>query len=247
MFQDKCAIVTGSSRGIGKSIVLDLAAKGCNVVINYRSSKEEAEVLLEQVLSMGVKAIIVKADVSKFEEAEFLVKEAMNAFGKIDILVNNAGITKDTLLLRMKKEDFESVIDTNLKSCFNCIKHVTPVMLKQKSGRIINMSSVVGLTGNAGQINYAASKAGVIGMTKSLAKEVGSKGITVNAVAPGFIKTDMTDKLSDKQKELILGSIPAGRLGEPEDIAAVVTFLSGNGASYITGQVISVNGGMAMQ
>jgi 3-oxoacyl-[acyl-carrier protein] reductase len=246
MLKDKCAIVTGASKGIGKAIALKLASLGANIVINYRSSESEALKLKEEIISKGVKCIAVQGDVSKFDDAANIVKAALDNFGAVDILVNNAGVTKDTLLLRMKEEDFNFVVDTNLKGTFNCIKQVTPLMLKQRSGRIINISSIVGLIGNAGQVNYAASKAGIIGMTKSLAKEVGSRGITVNAVAPGFIETDMTDVLSDKIKDSLLTNIPLGKLGKPEDVAKAVAFLSSDDASYITGQVINVDGGMVM-
>ena len=200
----------------------------------------------KEILSLGVEVLRVKGDISKPNDVENLIDSAKKKFGKIDIMVNNAGITKDTLLLRMKEEDFDSVINVNLKGVFNCLKAITPVMVKQKEGKIINLSSVVGLVGNAGQVNYAASKAGVIGMTKSLAKEIGSRGITVNAVAPGFIETDMTDVLGDKFKEEAKKNIPLKRLGKAEDVAEVVAFLASDSANYITGQVIHVDGGMVM-
>ena len=246
MLKGKCALVTGASRGIGKAIALKLASLGANLVLNYRSSEQEALEVEKQVKDMGVDAISVKGDISKLEDVETLVSTAKEKFGTIDIMVNNAGITKDTLLLRMKEEDFDSVINVNLKGVFNCLKAITPVMVKQKEGKIINLSSVVGLVGNAGQVNYAASKAGVIGMTKSLAKEIGSRGITVNAVAPGFIETDMTDVLGDKFKEEAKKNIPLKRLGKAEDVAEVVAFLASDSANYITGQVIHVDGGMVM-
>lgn len=246
MLKDKCAIVTGAGRGIGKAIALKLASLGANLVINYRNSENEAKALVEEIEALGAKAVMVKADVSSFEEAEKLVKTAVEQFGKVDILVNNAGITKDTLLLRMKESDFDSVININLKGTFNCIKHCTQVMLKQKSGKIINISSVVGISGNAGQANYAASKAGIIGLTKSVAKELGSRGINVNAVAPGFIETDMTEVLSDKIKTSLLDNIPLKHLGKASDVANLVAFLCSEDSSYITGQVISVDGGMSM-
>ena len=246
MLKGKCAVVTGSGRGIGRAIALKLADLGADLVINYRSSEKEAQELVDEIQSKGVKALMVKADVSNFEEAQLLVNKAIENFGKIDILVNNAGITKDTLLLRMKEEDFDKVIDVNLKGTFNCIKHVSGIMLKQKFGKIINISSVIGLVGNAGQANYAASKAGIIGLTKAVAKELGSRGITVNAVAPGFIDTDMTEVLSEKVKTSLMDSIPLKKLGKPGDVADLVGFLASDSANYITGQVINVDGGMVM-
>jgi 3-oxoacyl-[acyl-carrier protein] reductase len=246
MLKEKCAIVTGAGRGIGRAAALKLAELGANIVINYRNSEKEAEELVREIESKGSKAIMVKADVSNYEEAETLVSKAVESFGRVDILVNNAGITKDGLLLRMKENDFDKVIEVNLKGTFNCVKHVSQIMLKQKSGRIINISSVIGLVGNAGQANYAASKAGIIGLTKAVAKELGSRGITVNAVAPGFIETDMTDGLSDKVKTSLLDTVPLKRLGSAEDVANLVGFLASEEAAYITGQVINVDGGMVM-
>lgn len=246
MLKGKCAVVTGAAKGIGKAIALKLASSGVNIVLNYRSSEDKAIETEKEILSLGVEVLRVKGDISKPNDVENLIDSAKKKFGKIDIMVNNAGITKDTLLLRMKEEDFDSVINVNLKGVFNCLKAITPVMVKQKDGKIINLSSVVGLVGNAGQVNYAASKAGVIGMTKSLAKEIGSRGITVNAVAPGFIETDMTDVLGDKFKEEAKKSIPLKRLGKAEDVAEVVAFLASDSANYITGQVIHVDGGMVM-
>ena len=246
MLKGKCALVTGASRGIGKAIALKLASLGANLVLNYRSSEQEALEVEKQVKDMGVDAISIKGDISKLEDVETLVSTAKEKFGTIDIMVNNAGITKDTLILRMKEEDFDTVIDVNLKGVFNCLKTITPVMVRQKYGKIINLSSVVGISGNAGQVNYSASKAGVIGMTKSLAKEVGSRGINVNAVAPGFIETDMTDVLGDKYKDEIKKNIPLKKLGKPEDVANVVAFLASENSDYITGQVIHVDGGMLM-
>lgn len=246
MLKGKCAVVTGAAKGIGKSIALKLASLGVNIVLNYRSSEDKAIETEKEILSLGVEVLRVKGDISKPSDVGNLIDSAKKKFGKIDIMVNNAGITKDTLLLRMKEEDFDSVINVNLKGVFNCLKAITPVMVKQKEGKIINLSSVVGLVGNAGQVNYAASKAGVIGMTKSLAKEIGSRGITVNAVAPGFIETDMTDVLGDKFKEEAKKNIPLKRLGKAEDVAEVVAFLASDSANYITGQVIHVDGGMVM-
>lgn len=246
MLKGKCAVVTGAAKGIGKAIALKLASLGVNIVLNYRSSEDKAIETEKEILSLGVEVLRIKGDISKANDVENLIDCAKKKFGKIDIMVNNAGITKDTLLLRMKEEDFDSVINVNLKGVFNCLKAITPVMVKQKEGKIINLSSVVGLVGNAGQVNYAASKAGVIGMTKSLAKEIGSRGITVNAVAPGFIETDMTDVLGDRFKEEAKKSIPLKRLGKAEDVAEVVAFLASDSANYITGQVIHVDGGMVM-
>lgn len=246
MLKGKCAIVTGAAKGIGKAIALKLASLGANIVLNYRSSEEKAIETEKEIKALGVEVLRVKGDISNISDVENLINTAKEKFGKIDIMVNNAGITKDTLILRMKEEDFDSVINVNLKGVFNCLKTITPVMVKQREGKIINLSSVVGLSGNAGQVNYAASKAGVIGMTKSLAKEIGARGITVNAVAPGFIETDMTEVLGDKFKEEAKKAIPLKRLGKPEDVANVVAFLASEDANYITGQVIQVDGGMVM-
>lgn len=246
MLKDKVAIVTGGTRGIGRAIALKLADQGANIVINYRNSDKEAEELKAILEEKGVKVLTVKCDISNFEDSKNIMDKCKEVFGKIDILVNNAGITKDTLIMRMKEEDFDNVIDVNLKGTFNCAKHASAIMLKQRFGKIINMTSVVGIAGNAGQVNYAASKAGVIGLTKSLAKELGSRGITVNAVAPGFINTDMTASLSEKVKEEASKNIPLKRLGDPEDVANLVGFLASDAANYITGQVINVDGGMVM-
>ncbi len=248
MLKGKVAIITGSTRGIGKQIALKYASLGCDIVINYKSENDidRAKVVEEEIKEFGVKTLIVKADVSSLEDCVNLCNETKKTFGKIDILVNNAGITKDNLIIRMSEEDFDRVIDINLKGSFNCLKAVTQIMMKQKYGKIINMSSVVGITGNAGQVNYCASKAGVIGMTKSLAREVGSRGINVNAIAPGFIETDMTDVLTDEQKKNILNQIPLKKMGSTEDIANIAVFLGSDYSNYITGQVISVDGGMSM-
>lgn len=246
MLTNKTAVVTGGTRGIGRAIVLKLSQLGANVVIGYRSNEKMASELVEEIVSQGGKALAVQGDVGNFDMAKSLVDQAIEAFGSIDILVNNAGITKDTLILRMTEEDFDDVITTNLKGTFNCIKHAAKPMLKAKKGRVINMASVIGLIGNPGQANYAASKAGIIGLTKSVAKEFASRGITVNAVAPGFIESDMTDKLSDDQKEAIRKNIPSGSLGSVEDVANCVAFLASDESRYITGQVINVDGGMVV-
>jgi 3-oxoacyl-[acyl-carrier protein] reductase len=246
MLKGKTAIVTGASRGIGKTIAKVLAKAGANIVINYRTDNGNIQDLVDEIKQLGVDAVAVQADVSDFNEANQLMKAAIESFGSIDILVNNAGITKDNLLMRMSEQDFDSVINTNLKGVFNCVKHASTIMLKQRSGKIINISSVVGLTGNVGQANYAAAKAGIVGMTKACAKELAARGITVNAVAPGFINTDMTEVLSDKVKEASLANIPLKKFGEAEDVANAVCFLASSAADYITGQVIQVDGGMLM-
>lgn len=243
----KVAIVTGSSRGIGRSVAIELAKAGAKVVINYAGNKAAAEEVLEIVKANGSEGVICQGDVSKAEVAEELVKTAVDAFGHVDILVNNAGITRDTLLIRMKEEDWDAVLTTNLKGVFNCTKAVARVMMKQKSGKIVNMASVIGQMGNAGQANYAAAKAGVIGFTKATARELASRGITVNAVAPGFILTDMTAAVSEQAKEEYANKIPLGRPGTPEDVAAAVLFLASDAANYITGQTVNVDGGMVMQ
>lgn len=246
MLQGKNALVTGSSRGIGRSIALELAKKGANVAVNYAGNEQKAEEVVEELKSLGVNAIKVQADVANEDDVKRMVKEVIQTFGSLDILVNNAGITKDNLLMRMKVEEFDDVIQTNLKGAFLCTKAVTRQMMKQRYGKIINIASIVGVSGNAGQANYVAAKAGMIGLTKSTAKELASRNILVNAVAPGFITTDMTDILTDEQKEAILSTIPLEKLGEPEDVANVVCFLASDDAKYITGQTIHVDGGMVM-
>ena len=242
----RCALITGGSRGIGKAICLKLAKLGYKIALNYRSDEAGAMEVVNLIKNNGGEAIAIKGDVSNYEDALNVIEKTKEIYGTIDVLVNNAGITNDKLILRMKEEDFDKVINVNLKGTFNCVKHVVPLMLKNKRGVIINLSSVIGIIGNAGQSNYAASKAGIIGLTKSLAKELGGKGIRVNAVAPGFIKTDMTEALSETVKEKLKDSIPLKRLGDGEDIAEVISFLCSDGASYITGQVINVDGGMVM-
>ncbi|WP_432665138.1 3-oxoacyl-[acyl-carrier-protein] reductase [Wukongibacter baidiensis] len=244
--EGKTAIVTGGSRGIGKAIALNLAENGANVVVNYTSSPDKAALVVEEIKAMGREAMAIKADVSNPEDVNNLVKEVGKHFSNIDILINNAGITRDTLLIRMKDDDWDKVIDINLKGTFLCTKLIAKKMMKQRSGKIVNITSVVGVMGNAGQANYAASKAGVIGLTKSTAKELASRGINVNAVAPGFIQTEMTDKLSEEVVENYTKNIPLGKLGEAKDVANVVAFLCSEEASYLTGQVIKVDGGMVM-
>ncbi|QIB26229.1 3-oxoacyl-[acyl-carrier-protein] reductase [Caloranaerobacter azorensis] len=240
----KIALITGGSRGIGKAIALKLASLGANIVVNYTKSDAKAKEVIKLAEEMGVRAIAVKADVSNKDDVENFINKVLDEFGRIDILVNNAGITRDNLLMRMKEEEWDDVININLKGTFNVTKTAIRSMIKQKSGSIINIASVIGITGNQGQCNYAASKAGIIGFTKSIAKEVAKKKVRVNAVAPGFINTDMTDKLPDKVKEEYLTKIPLNRLGEPEDIANAVAFLASDLSSYITGQVLIVDGGL---
>jgi 3-oxoacyl-[acyl-carrier protein] reductase len=246
LLKDKVALITGASRGIGRAIALKFAQNGANVVINYSSSQSQAENLKEEIEKIGTKTMIIKCDVSNPDEVNQMFSQVENEFGRLDILVNNAGITKDGLILRMNEEDFDKVIAINLKGAFLCARAAAKMMVKQRFGNIINISSVVGIAGNVGQANYAASKAGIIGLTKSLAKELASRNIRVNAIAPGFIKTDMTEVLSDKVKEAMLSSIPLGRFGEADEIANVALFLASSLSSYITGQVIVVDGGMIM-
>ena len=242
----RVALVTGASRGIGRAIAKRLAQDGIFVIVNYCGSKEKAEAVLEEIKAQGGDGVCAQADVSDFAAAEALVKELVKEYGRIDILVNNAGITRDGLLMKMSEEDFDRVLDVNLKGCFNTIRHLSRQFLTQRYGRIINIASVVGVIGNAGQANYSASKAGIIGLTKSVARELASRGVTANAVAPGFIETEMTAVLPDKIKEQMAGQIPLGTFGKPEDVAEAVAFLASDSARYITGQVLNVNGGMAM-
>lgn len=244
--EKKVALITGASRGIGKQIALTMASEGYDVIINFNGNEEKAKEVCDECLKLGSKAMIVKANVADFAQVEAMVKTIMDVYGRIDVLVNNSGITKDTLLLRMSEEDFSSVVDVNLKGCFHCIKHVSKVMMKQRSGAIINMASVIGLVGNIGQANYAASKAGIIGLTKSVAKELASRGIRVNAIAPGFIATEMTEVLDDKVKDGIMSNIPLKQFGSVEDVANMVAFLASDKSKYVTGQVMNVDGGMVM-
>jgi len=242
----KVALITGATRGIGRQIAITLAKEGYDIAINYRKENDELTTTKNEIEAIGVKCLAVQGDVAKYEDTQRFVQEVIDAWGQIDVLVNNAGITRDGLLMRMKEEDFEAVIDTNLVGTFNVTRNVIGFMSKAKSGRIINVSSVVGVAGNAGQTNYSASKAGIIGFTKSLAKEMASRNILVNAVAPGFIETSMTDVLKDEQKEAIAKTIPLKRMGKPEDVANVIKFLASEDSSYITGQVINIDGGMLM-
>ncbi|MDK2803832.1 MAG: 3-oxoacyl-[acyl-carrier protein] reductase [Peptostreptococcaceae bacterium] len=241
----KTAVITGATKGLGKQIALELAKDGFEIVINYRTENDSLAQMVEEI-NKTTKAYTFKADISNFDEAKALIDFAASETGKIDLLVNNAGITNDKLLVRMSEEDFSKVIDINLKGTFNCIRHASRLMMKQKFGRIVNISSVIGLIGNVGQANYAASKAGVIGLTKSAAREMAPYSVTVNAIAPGFIKSDMTDKLTDEIKDNIKSSIPMRKIGEPKDVANLVKFLANDETGYITGQVINVDGGMVM-
>lgn len=245
-FTGKTAIVTGGSRGIGRAVCLELARGGANIVLCYAGNDGAARKTLSDCESMGVKGIALRRNVSDAAQVTALVETAVERFGRVDILVNNAGITRDNLVMRMSEEDFDAVIAANLKGTFLCMKAVSRLMLKQRYGRIVNLSSVVGLHGNAGQVNYAASKAGVIGMTKSMAKELASRGITVNAVAPGFIETDMTAAMTDAVRTAAQSTIPMGRLGKAEDVAKAIAFLASDEAAYITGQVLAADGGMSM-
>lgn len=246
MLTGKIALVTGASRGIGRAIAKELASKGAFVIVNYNGSKEAANEAVSEIKANGNDAVAMQCDVSNYEACGQMIEEIIKEYGRIDILVNNAGITRDGLLMRMSEADFDAVLETNLKGTFNTIRHMSRYFLKQKSGKIINMSSVSGLLGNAGQANYSASKAGVVGLTKAVAKELASRGIQVNAVAPGFIETEMTAAMTDQAKEAVISQIPLGRTGKVEDIAGCVCFLASSQADYITGQVISVDGGMAI-
>ncbi|MBO6235172.1 MAG: 3-oxoacyl-[acyl-carrier-protein] reductase, partial [Schwartzia sp.] len=246
LLDGKCALVTGASRGIGRAVALKLASEGAKVALNFAGNEAAANEVRQEIEAAGGQAILVKADVANEAAVQEMVQKTADAFGRIDILVNNAGITRDGLLARMKEEDWDAVLSTNLKGVFLTTKAVAKLMMKQRAGRIINMASVVGVTGNAGQANYSAAKAGVIGFTKTIARELASRGVTVNAVAPGFIDTDMTSVLSDKAKEAALTGIPLGRMGTPEDVADAVLFLASDQASYVTGQVLHVDGGMVM-
>ncbi len=245
-FSGKTALITGASRGIGKAIALKFASLGANVAVVYAGNETKAQETKEEIVALGVKCNTYKVDVSKFDECGTLVKSVIEDFGGIDVLVNNAGITKDSLVLSMKEEDFDSVIDVNLKGAFNMIKHTYSPFMRKRKGRIINVTSVVGITGNAGQANYASSKSGLIGLTKSVARELAARNVTCNCVAPGYIETDMTDVLSDKVKDAVISTIPMKKIGKGEDIANAVVFLASEEASYITGEVLKIDGGMAM-
>ena len=244
--QGKCALVTGGSRGIGRAVCLELARQGARVAVNYAGNAAAAEETVKACEALGAEAFAIQADVADAAACEAMVKEVLTRFGRLDILVNNAGVTRDGLMPMMKEADWDAVLDTNLKGAFHCMKAVYRPMMKQKYGRIVNLSSIVGLRGNAGQANYAASKAGLIGLTKSMAKELAGRNVTVNAVAPSFIDTDMTAALPEKAREAMLSTIPMGRLGQAEDVARAVAFFAGDASAYVTGQVLCVDGGMAV-
>lgn len=244
--EKKVALVTGAGRGIGRQIALTLAREGMFVVVNFNGSRERAQEVVDTIKENGGGGVIYQCNVSDYAQTENMVKDLVKSYGHVDVLVNNAGITRDGLIMKMSEEDFDAVIETNLKGCFNTIRHLSRQMLKQRSGKIINIASVSGVLGNVGQANYAASKAGIIGLTKTMARELASRGITVNAIAPGFIHTEMTEVLSDAVKESAVAQIPLGKFGETEDIAEMAAFLASDKAKYITGQVIHVDGGMAM-
>lgn len=246
MLENKVALVTGGSRGIGREIAITLASYGAMVVVNYCGSKEKAEDVVKEITDKGGRAISYQTDISDADAVKNMFNYIIKEFKTLDILINNAGITKDNLIIKMTEAEFDQVINTNLRGVFSCLKQASKIMLKQKQGRILNLSSVSGIHGNPGQINYSASKAGVIGMTKTLAKELGSRGITVNAIAPGYIKTDMTDVLKDELKDKIAEAVPLKRLGNPEDIAEMAAFLVSSKASYITGQIIEIDGGLGL-
>ena len=246
MLTGKIALVTGAARGIGKEIALTLAGSGATVIVNYNGSKERAEAVVSEIKANGGEAEAIQCNVADFEASEAMIKDVLAKYGKVDILVNNAGITRDNLIMRMTEEDYDAVLDTNLKGAFNMIRHLSRAFLKQRSGKIINISSVSGVMGNAGQSNYSASKAGLIGLTKSVARELASRNVCVNAVAPGFIATEMTEVLSEDYMNKMKEMIPLGKLGNTKDIANMVLFLAGNQSDYITGQVIHVDGGMVM-
>lgn len=246
MLKEKVAVVTGASRGIGKAIALKLASMDMTVIVNYAGSKEKAENVVKEIEEKGGRAEAIQCDVSDFTQCQKMIEDVHKRYGSIDVLVNNAGITRDGLVMAMKEEDFDDVIATNLKGTFNCIRFVSRIMMKQRHGKIINMSSVSGVAGNAGQVNYSAAKAGVIGITKSMARELASRNVNVNAIAPGFIETDMTDALSDKVKEQAVSQIPLGRFGKAEEVAELAGFLAGDNSNYITGQVFHIDGGMVI-
>ena len=246
MLEGKIALVTGAAKGIGRAIALALAADGATVIVNYNGSAQKAEAVVDEIKALGRDSEAYQCNVANTADVDAMIKDVIKRYGSLDILVNNAGITRDNLIMKMSEEDFDAVIDVNLKGCFNTIKAVSRQMLKQRAGRIINITSVSGILGNAGQANYAASKAGIIGLTKTMARELASRGITVNGIAPGFVDTEMTQVLSDEVKEAATKQIPLGRFGKPEDIANMAAYLASEKAAYITGQIISVDGGMAI-